>query len=62
MMVEISYSQVEGFVEFWRPVVAFGFCRMLPLLVAKMWANQNDLHKWTKHAGSLPFEVISCDN
>ena len=52
---------MECFIEFWRPIVTFGFCGMLAFLVAEVRPNHVDLYKWSEHTSRLPLQVI-CSN
>ena len=53
---------MEGFVEFWRPIVAFGFGRVFAFLVAKVRTNQVHFYERSEHPIGSPLDVISCNN
>lgn len=52
------YSQSERFVVFGGPAVVLGLGGVLPLLVAEVGADNEDLHKRTKYPLSLPTQVV----
>lgn len=52
------YSQRERFVVFWGPAVVLGLGGVLPLLVAQVGADDEDLHERTEDPLSLPTQVV----
>lgn len=52
------YSQRERLVVFGGPAVVLGLGGVLPLLVAQVGADDEDLHERTENPLSLPTQVV----
>lgn len=52
-----GYLLLEALAKLWGPAVVLGLGGKLPLLVAEMWANDVDLHKWPEALG-LPLQIV----
>lgn len=56
------HSQLKCFIVLCSPAVVFRLGCEFSFLFCELWADQVNLHKWTKHPWGLPFHVIYCNH